>query len=119
MLKILKENYLKIKQLNLIKLLNLLENRIFLLLRKKYISSFDLIIFNTKKIKWINDNENLIKLFFNINQIIYTNLNTYDLNFVSSGFKFGVSSDNKQDDNNDLDKKIKFFENEISFSKKN
>ena len=57
-------------------------------------------------------------MFFNINQIIYTNLNTYDLNFVSSGFKFGVSSDNKQDDNNDLDKKIKFFENEISFFKK-
>ena len=44
-------------------------------------------MFNKSRIKWIDDNENLIKLFFKINSPYYLVNYKGDLNFVSSGFK--------------------------------
>ena len=33
-------------------------------------TDFELVIFSNNRVQWIDDNESLIKLFFNINQLI-------------------------------------------------
>ena len=68
-----------------------------------------------KKIKWIDDNENMIKLFFNINKIIYSTSNSDKFDFLSSGFKFGIISDNKKNNEGVIEKKIKYYEQEVKF----
>ena len=59
-------------------------------------TKFDLIIINKSRIKWIDDNENLIKLFFKINSPYYLVNYKGDLNFVSSGLKFAINYENKE-----------------------
>ena len=62
-------------------------------------TKFDLIIINKSRIKWIDDNENLIKLFFKINSPYYVVNYKGDLNFVSSGLKFAINYENKEKKN--------------------
>ena len=63
-------------------------------------------MFLLKKIKWIDDNENMIKLFFNINKIIYSTSNSDKFDFLSSNFKFGIISDNKKNNEGVIEKKL-------------
>ena len=69
--------------------------------------------------QWIDDNESLIKLFFNINQLSYSTKKNCDFDFISSGFKFAILYENKEKNNiNEIEKKIKFYENEVKFFEK-
>ena len=68
-----------------------------------------------KKIKWIEENKVLLKLFFNINQIIYTTSNSKVFDFLSSGFKFGIVCDEKKNVNDEITKKIRFYKEEVKF----
>ena len=85
-------------------------------LRNKKKLNFVLLISSKNKVKWIDDNENLIKMFFNINKINYLNTNNLDFDFVCSGLKFVIDYENKEKSNkNDVNKKIKFYEGEVKF----
>ena len=82
-------------------------------------TKFDLIIINKSRIKWIDDNENLIKLFFKINSPHYLVNYKGDLNFVSSGLKFAINYENIEKKNvGEREKKIKFYEKEVKFFEK-
>jgi len=85
-------------------------------LRNKKKLNFVLLISSKNKVKWIDDNENLIKMFFNINKINYLNTNNLDFDFVCSGLKFVIDYENKEKSNkDDVNKKIKFYEAEVKF----
>ena len=85
-------------------------------LRNKKKLNFVLFISSKNKVKWIDDNENLIKMFFNINKINYLNTNNLDFDFVCSGLKFVIDYENKEKSNkDDVNKKIKFYEGEVKF----
>ena len=85
-------------------------------LRNKKKLNFVLFISSKNKVKWIDDNENLIKMFFNINKINYLNTNNLEFDFVCSGLKFVIDYENKEKSNkDDVNKKIKFYEGEVKF----
>ena len=85
-------------------------------LRNKKKLNFVLFISSKNKVKWIDDNENLIKMFFNINKINYLNTNNLKFDFVCSGLKFVIDYENKEKSNkDDVNKKIKFYEGEVKF----
>ena len=85
-------------------------------LRNKKKLNFVLFISSKNKVKWIDDNENLIKMFFNINKINYLNINNLKFDFVCSGLKFAIDYENKEKSNkDDVNKKIKFYEGEVKF----
>ena len=48
---------------------------------------FELVMFSNNRVQWIDDNESLIKLFFNINQLSYSTKKNCDFDFISSGLK--------------------------------
>ncbi len=76
-------------------------------------------MFSNNRVQWIDDNESLIKLFFNINQLSYSTKKNCDFDFISSGFKFAILYENKEKNNiNEIEKKIKFYENEVKFFEK-
>ena len=80
---------------------------------------FELVMFSNNRVQWIDDNESLIKLFFNINQLSYSTKKNCDFDFISSGFKFAILYENKEKNNiNEIEKKIKFYENEVKFFEK-
>ena len=80
---------------------------------------FELVMFSNNRVQWIDDNESLIKLFFNINQLSYSTKKNCDFDFISSGFKFAMLYENKEKNNiNEIEKKIKFYENEVKFFEK-
>ena len=82
-------------------------------------SNFELVIFSKNRVQWIDNNENLIKLFFNINQLIYLTKKNCDFDFISSGLKFAIQYENKEKINiNEIEKKIKFYEDEVKFFEK-
>ena len=81
--------------------------------------NFELVMFSNNRVQWIDDNESLIKLFFNINQLSYSTKKNCDFDFISSGFKFAILYENKEKNNiNEIEKKIKFNENEVKFFEK-
>ncbi|MBD22657.1 MAG: valine--tRNA ligase [Alphaproteobacteria bacterium] len=84
-------------------------------LKNKKNAEFDLIIFNIRKVKWIENNQSLIKLFFNINRFIYSNTSENEFDFVSSTYKFGIRSEDKKNNEDELKKQIKFYEKEVKF----
>ena len=85
-------------------------------LRNKKKLNFVLFISSKNKVKWIDDNKNLIKMFFNINKINYLNTNNLEFDFVCSGLKFVIDYENKEKSNkDDVNKKIKFYEGEVKF----
>ena len=76
-------------------------------------------MFSNNRVQWIEDNKSLIKLFFNINKLSYSTKKKCDFDFISSGLKFAVQYENKEKNNiNEIDKKIKFYENEVKFFEK-
>ena len=80
---------------------------------------FELVMFSNNRVQWIDDNESLIKLFFNINQLSYSTKKNCDFDFISSGLKFAIQYENKEKNNiNEIEKKIKFYENEVKFFEK-
>ena len=80
---------------------------------------FELVMFSNNRVQWIDDNESLIKLFFNINQLSYSTKKNCDFDFISSGLKFALQYENKEKNNiNEIEKKIKFYENEVKFFEK-
>ena len=79
---------------------------------------FDLVIFSINKIQWIEKNENMLKLLFKINKFKYSSIDDKEFDFLSSGFKFGISSRSKVDNIDEINKKIKFYKDEIKFLKK-
>ena len=80
---------------------------------------FELVMFSNNRVQWIDDNESLIKLFFNIKQLSYSTKKNCDFDFISSGFKFAILYENKEKNNiNEIEKKIKFYENEVKFFEK-
>ncbi len=81
--------------------------------------NFELVMFSNNRVQWIDDNESLIKLFFNINQLSYSTKKNCDFDFISSGLKFALQYENKEKNNiNEIEKKIKFYENEVKFFEK-
>ena len=81
--------------------------------------NFELVMFSNNRVQWIEDNKSLIKLFFNINKLSYSTKKKCDFDFISSGLKFAVQYENKEKNNiNEIDKKIKFYENEVKFFEK-
>ena len=79
---------------------------------------FDLVIFSINKIQWIEKNENMLKLLFKINKFKYSSIDDREFDFLSSGFKFGISSRSKVDNIDEINKKIKFYKDEIKFFEK-
>ena len=79
---------------------------------------FDLVIFSINKIQWIEKNENMLKLLFKINKFKYSSIDDKEFDFLSSGFKFGISSRSKVDNIDEINKKIKFYKDEIKFFEK-
>ena len=68
--------------------------------------NFELVMFSNNRVQWIDDNESLIKLFFNINQLSYSTKKNCDFDFISSGLKFAIQYENKEKNNiNEIEKK--------------
>ena len=86
--------------------------------KNNIIKGSDLFIFSRKTIpQWLKDNQLIIKSIFNIADIKVNNTvekDKYEF-FVSSKIKFGIQKDmiNEEKNNKELNKKIKFYENEI------
>ena len=77
-------------------------------------------MFSNNRVQWIDDNESLIKLFFNINQLSYSTKKNCDFDFISSGLKFAILYENKEKNNiNEIEKKLNFMRMKSSFLKKN
>ena len=90
---------------------------------KNITNGSDLSIFSRKTVpQWLKDNQLIIKSIFKINDVKINNSLKEDkyLFFVSSKIKFGIQKNMKSDENNKeiLNKKIKFYENEILFFKR-
>ena len=80
--------------------------------------TISLVIVNSKKVKWIESNEELIISFFNLSSLEYDIKTKDNIDFISSGIKFIIHSQNDVESTNiEKAKKIKFYEEEVKFFK--
>ena len=79
---------------------------------------FSLIIQSKNRIKWIDNNIELIKSILKFNQIKYSSEQIKKNIFLSSKIKFSLLFDLNLSTNNNLLKKIEFYEKEVSYFKK-
>ena len=81
-------------------------------------NDFSLIIQSKKKIKWIDNNIELIKSILKFNEIKYSSEQIKKNIFLSSKIKFSFDFNVNVSTNNNLLKKIEFYEKEVSYFKK-